>query len=137
MNLKLPVSHIMTRKIISLSPNDNLQKVKDIFDTTKIHHIPILLSGQLIGMISKTDLLHFLKGYSGSAYDKLMDEIRLDSFLVKEVMTKGLAKLEPTDRIEVAIEVFKENLFRALPVVEGDFLVGIVSVVDILRYISE
>ncbi len=137
MDLRTPISKIMTRKIISLGPNENMQKVKEIFDTTKIHHIPILEDDKLVGMISKTDLLHFVKGYSGSSYDKVMDEIRLDSFLVKEVMTKGLAKLEPTDKIEVAVEVFKENLFRALPIVEGDFLVGIVSIVDILRYISE
>ncbi len=126
----------MTRKIITLEPKDNMQKVKKIFESSKIHHLPVIENDKLVGMISKTDLLHFIKGYSGSSYDRIMNDVRLDSFLVKEIMTTGLAKLEPTDKIEVAVEVFKENLFRALPVVEGDFLVGIVSIIDILNYIS-
>ena len=60
----------------------------------------------------------------------------MNNFTVKDIMTKRLAKLEPTDKINVALEVFKENLFHALPVVEGDKIVGIVSTFDIIKRLA-
>ena len=52
-------------------------------------------------------------------------------------MTKGLVKLELTDRINVASDIFYKNMFRALPVVENDKLVGIVTTYDIIRVLNE
>ena len=52
-------------------------------------------------------------------------------------MTTKLAKLEPTDRVNVALEVFRVNKFHALPVVEGeDMLKGIVTTFDIIDYLA-
>lgn len=51
-------------------------------------------------------------------------------------MVTRLGKLEPDDRIEVAIDVFLTNYFHCLPVVQKDELLGLVTPYDILRYIS-
>jgi acetoin utilization protein AcuB len=51
-------------------------------------------------------------------------------------MTKGLAVLESNDRIGVAIEIFKENLFHAIPIVDDEELKGIVTTFDLIdKYI--
>lgn len=133
MNLFAPVSSIMTTKLYTVSTEDNLSTVKEIFDQHRIHHIPVVHVRELVGMISKTDFDHFMGGLSHFQEDQVLNQHRLDHTKASELMTPKLAKLEPDDRINVAIEVFTKNLFHALPVVENKELVGIVTPFDILK----
>jgi acetoin utilization protein AcuB len=63
--------------------------------------------------------------------------MRLDSTLVKDIMTTRLGKLAPDDRLNVALEVFLVNRFHALPVVENNELVGIITPFDIMLELSK
>lgn len=137
MNLLAPVTSIMQKNIITLQPNDTIKKAEDIFKTHKIHHIPIIENEILIGMLSKSDFLFFKRGFNQDRTEEKWDLFRLKSHQVSEIMTTKLAKLEPTDRINVAIEVFKENLFHALPVVEDHKIVGIITTYDIIKHLAE
>ena len=137
MDLLAPVSTIMTKKLFTVTPNDKLSLVKEIFDKHKIHHLPVVRYKTIVGMVSKTDLLYFLKGAAyDSGYEDMLNEARLNNYTVEEIMTKGLAKVSSKDRIGVAIEVFKVNLFHAIPVVDDDELVGILTTYDIIRSLS-
>lgn len=135
--LLAPVASIMTSQLFTVAPNDTLKDVKAIFDKRRIHHIPVVRYKTIVGMISKTDLLHFIHGIQHSGNDNTNHTLHLENYLAEEIMTKGLAKLDVDDRINVAIEVFKENLFHALPVMKGDELVGIITTFDIIRMLSE
>ena len=137
MNLHAPVSSLMTRDVISVHPNEFLGKVKEIFDTHQIHHIPVVSDRKIVGMISKTDFLHFVRGIHHSTYDEFIEKSRLRTYRAEDIMTKGLAKLEPTDKINVALEVFKENLFHAIPICEHNELVGILTTLDIIKALSK
>ena len=138
MNLLQPVSTIMTTELFTVSPNDKLKKAKEIFDAHKIHHIPVVENKKLVGMLSKTDLLYFLRGLVDTKFQKVVDETRLNHYYAKDIMTKGLAKLNPEDRINVVIEVFKANLFHSIPVVSDDNeLLGIVTTYDIILALSK
>ena len=138
MDLKqTPVGKVMSSDLITLAPEDKLIEVKKIFDKYRIHHIPIVRGKTIIGIVSYTDYVHFVRGYTQSEEDKQKDDERLNSFTTEQIMTRGLAKLDPGDRINVAIEVFKVNLFHAIPVVENDELVGIVTTHDIIRLLAE
>ena len=70
-------------------------------------------------------------------YDEMLEKSRLNNYTAEEIMTTGIAKLGPNDRIAVALEVFKENLFHAIPIVEKDELVGLITTFDIIRALSE
>jgi acetoin utilization protein AcuB len=118
-----PVSSIMTSDLITLEPNDTLSKVREVFSSKRIHHLPVVDNGNLVGLITTYDL--FRLGKASSEYGKIK---------VKDVMTTRLARLEPNAKIGTAAEIFLENLFHALPIVEGDKLVGIVTTFDVLRY---
>ncbi|MEL6863937.1 MAG: CBS domain-containing protein [Bacteroidota bacterium] len=131
MNVLAPVSSIMTEMLYTVNPKDKLRAVKAIFDQHKIHHLPVVRYKKIVGIISKIDLLSFMKG-AGEEENSL----RLDHYCAEDIMTKGLAKLEPDDRINVALEVFKKNLFHALPVVENEELVGIVTTYDIIAELA-
>jgi len=137
MNTLAPVSSIMSTDLITVNPKDPLINVKNIFDQNNIHHIPVVRFKKIVGIVSKTDLMYFLKGLEKDRFDKIVNYTRLQSYLVEDIMTTGLAKLEPTEKILVALKVFKENLFHAIPIVEQDELVGIVTTYDIIKSLEE
>lgn len=132
MDLKKPVSSLMTTDIITLGPDEKLMKVKDIFTENHIHHIPVLENGQLIGMISKTDYLYFIRPLSVESNEPYLNEIRLKNYTVREAMTKFIITVSPNDTLHFAIDILNDNLFHALPVVEDGDLVGIITTHDIL-----
>ncbi len=136
MNILAPVSTIMTRDLITVNPKDSLKVVKEIFDSKRLHHIPVVRYKKIVGIISKSDVLYFMKG-ANPEKEKARNEKLLEKYTAEEIMTTGMAKLESDDRINVALEVFKENLFHAIPVVDNDELTGIVTTYDIIKALSE
>lgn len=126
----------MTAKLHTVNPEDSLMAVKELFDNYPIHHVPVVSYKHIEGIVSKTDFLHFLRGFKSNDMDKFIDETRLRSWKAGEIMTKGLAKVESTDPIRTALEVFLVNRFHAIPVVDNGDLVGIVTTFDIIRAIE-
>lgn len=136
MNLLKPVSSIMTKKVIAVSPDYTLDKIKELFEKNKIHHMPVVRYKTIIGIISKTDLVHFLHGYQESDMDKFIEETRLRTWKAEEIMTKGLAKVDSNEPIRNVLEVFLLNRFHAIPVVDDEELVGIVTTFDIIKAVA-
>lgn len=137
MDFKTPISKFMSRKLITVTPKDRMTAVKEIFDKHRIHHIPVVRDTALVGMISKTDYMHFLRGKNNNGYGQLIEDSRLHNYTAEDVMTKGIATLEPGDRINVALDVFSENLFHAIPIVENGELVGMLTTHDIIKVLME
>ena len=137
MDLLAPVSSIMSSTVISVEQTDTIKKVEQLFKENRIHHLPVVKDGALVGIVSKSDYLFFKRGFNDETTDNRIDEFRMKTRLVKDIMTKGIARLESTDRIGVAVEVFKENLFHAIPVVDDDKLVGMLTTFDIIKKLSE
>lgn len=136
MNVLAPVKNIMTKNLITVNPEDKLTVVQDIFEKNNIHHIPVVRYKKIEGIISKTDFVHFVRGFTKNEEDKFVNEARLRAYRAEDIMTKGLAKVEPSDRINVVLEVFLVNRFHAVPVVDNDELVGIVTTFDIIKNLA-
>ncbi len=137
MDVLAPISQIMSKELITVSEKDKLTVVKEIFEKYNIHHIPVVRFKSIVGIISKTDYLYFVRGFTQNEEDRFINESRLKAYTADEIMTTGMAKVEPADRINVALEIFKINRFHAIPVVENDELVGIVTTHDIISALSE
>lgn len=119
-----PISRIMTREVLTVKPGDNLNVVKDILFTKRIHHLPVVEGKKMVGIITSFDLVKLGKAHEDYA-----------GITVESVMTRGVATLGPNEKIGAAAEVFLENLFHGLPIVnERGELVGIVTTHDILKY---
>lgn len=129
MNVFAPVSTIMVTDLVTINPEATLREVKEIFDSHSFHHIPVVNFRKIVGIVSRTDFDRFVGGLKRN--NESLDA--LDNTHVEEIMTKGLGKLEPDDRINVALEIFSKNWFHVLPVVQNDELVGIVTTQDIIR----
>ena len=132
------IKKIMTKEVISLHPKDPMTKVREIFKTHNIHHIPVLDDeGCVVGIISLQDynkLQNTFTFFKTSRSEEYNDAI-MRSMLVDEVMTKQLATLHPDDSLKKASSYFKENRFHALPIIDGNKkLVGILTTFDLLNY---
>lgn len=132
MNLLGPVKDIMTANPITLSPSATIGDAAKIFDEHKVHHIPITIGQKLVGIVSMTDYLFFRRGFLDDRDDEKIEDIRMNNYEVNFIMTKGIARMSSNERINIALDIFKENLFHAIPIVDNDILVGILTTHDII-----
>ena len=132
MNLFKPVSSIMTTDLKVVAKNDCISEVADIFNKHTFHHIPVVNGNTLVGLISKSDFLLFSHASKDKEDPSVIEEIRLHTHSASEIMTTGIAKLSSTDTIRLAIELFRENIFHSIPIVDDGVLVGIVTTFDII-----
>ena len=137
LNVLDKVSTIMSKDLITVHPKDTLLDVKELFDKHRIHHLPVVEFKKIVGIISKVDLMHYQRNYDHVPYKDVFEDSRLKAYKVGEVMTTGMATLSPDDRIDVAIEVFRENILHAIPVVENDGLVGLLTTHDIIEALAQ
>ena len=133
MDLSLPIRTIMTPDPITVAPSDNLKKAEQLFEENKIHHLPVIDEGKVIGILSKSDLLLFRRGRGLSYLEGQKEEYRLEYTKIEEIMISGLAKMTPEESIDIALAVFEENILHAILVVEGAHLRGIVTPLDIIH----
>ncbi len=56
---------------------------------------------------------------------------------ISEIMTTNLITVEPDCKIEEAMRILSTKYIRHLPVMEGEQLIGIVSIGDVVKYLIE
>ncbi len=134
---KTKVKEIMTKEVITVQPDDSMEKVKDIFDHYSIHHIPVILHKKVVGIISRADYLRVIQGFTLLSDSKAEEynHALLRSLLAGEVMTAKVACLGTEDTLMAAAGYFHENLFHAIPIIddEGE-LAGIITTYDLINY---
>ncbi len=137
MDVLAPISTIMTDNLTTLLQDEPLAKAKELFEKENIHHIPVVGFKKIIGILSKTDLLHFMRGSIRGRGDEILEATRLRACLVSEIMNKDVFTLQKTDTIFQALDVFKDNLIHCVPVLEGEVLVGILTPHDIILQVRK
>ena len=137
MKNRVPVSVIMTKEVIKLNSTDDLTKAEMLFKKNKIRHIPVVSGKQIKGMLSYTDLLRisFVDAVDDEAED--VDTTVYNMFTIDQVMAKNLITITPETTIRETAEILSKNEFHALPVCDGETLVGIVTTTDLLKYLLE
>lgn len=132
----LRVKDIMTTEVLFIDSKDTMDRVATVFETHPIHHLPVLEHGKVVGMISKMDyskILHGLTLFKKNKKSEDLNKALLRSLLAREVMTKPAVTIGPDQTLRFAADIFKENLFHAIPVVDDDGdLLGILSTFDLL-----
>lgn len=137
MDFKSPISSMMTPQPISVEVNEKLIEVQRIFDKHKIHHLPVLQKGKMVGMISRSDLWYFLKGLTNEPYEEILNEVRLQEYCARDIMSKGIVSVSSAVTLSQAIGLFYRNEFHALPIIDNGQLVGILTTHDIIKALME
>ena len=60
--MKMPVEKLMTKRLISCRPDDDLADVMEKMDVHGIRHLPVLDEHTLVGVVSVRDVIHVLRG---------------------------------------------------------------------------
>ncbi len=125
---------IMTSRLVTVEMDDRLAAVKEIFDSTKFHHLLVIDSdGKLAGVVSDRDLLKALSPYVGTAAENSRDTATLNR-RVHQIMSRKPVTLPPEALIVEAIKLLLTHRISCIPVVDAQFRpVGIVSWRDLLH----
>ncbi|NHM05744.1 CBS domain-containing protein [Flavobacterium sp. CYK-4] len=137
MKQRVPVSTIMSKNLIKLNLSDDLTKAEALFKKHHIRHIPVVNGNKILGMLSYTDLLRIAYADAVDENEIAVDVTVYNMFSIEQVMARKLVTITPETTIKEAAEILSVNEFHALPVVEGELLVGIVSTTDLIRYLIE
>lgn len=131
------VSHIMTKnlKTVDVLKND-LHDAKSMMETHGIRHLPVLNNGDLIGIISLTDIMRISYGAS-YGQEGLVEKAIFDAMNIAQVMAYHPTTINSLTTIKEAAEILSTKEFHALPVVDNGQLIGIVTSTDLIKYLLE
>lgn len=115
------VRDCMTTPVQTAHPEETVAAVREVFRRRRIRQLPVVAAGRVIGIVTDRDV-------------RSADS---DTATVDAVMTPNPATTTPATPVERAATIMRERKLGALPVVEGDRLVGIVSESDLLDALTK
>ena len=136
MKKREPISHIMTKSVVTANENDDLKTVIEQLRKHAIRHIPIVKGKEVVGIISRTDINRLTFGALFEGQEGA-DEAILDMLTITQVMTSKPKTVSSDTIIRDLAEIFVKEDFHALPVVDNGQLKGIVTTTDVVRYFLE
>ena len=120
---------IMTTNLITVSKNDDINDVIEIFISNKISGAPVVENEKLIGIISEKDIMKVL---TIESYFNLPDRGRVERF-----MSTNLTTVTSDMDIYSIADIFLANHYRRLPVVDNSKIKGLISRRNILSTILD
>jgi CBS-domain-containing membrane protein len=144
----LKAKDIMTREIISVSPDTEIANAAKILLEKRINGLPVIdASGRLVGILCQSDLVAqqktiplpsvftLLESYIPLTSIKRIDKEveKIAAITVKQAMTPNPVTVGPETDIEDVAKLMVDNRYHTLPVMEGDKVVGIVGKEDVLK----
>jgi len=122
------IDAIMSTDLITVRPSDTLEHARALMHTNRIHHLPVVDAGVLVGIFSASDLFKLYPFHKPGAAS---DNIKVGQLMDPEPITVDIF----ADLIDVA-RILNSGSFHALPVVEaGNALVGIVTTTDLINHL--
>ncbi len=128
------VQDLMSDRLEVVGPKASLRDVLKTMNHTGYRHIPVVENSRLIGIITDRDIR--LAVNSPVVEDSIFTsrEGVLDELKVQECMTPDPKCVTPDTPLRQVAEMLALNKFGAMPVVENDRLVGIISYIDFLKH---
>lgn len=129
----MKISQIMSRNPVTVSLDDHLDIVKDIFDHAKFHHLLVVDEGKLCGVISDRDLLKSISPNIGTNRYTARDLETLAQ-PVHRIVTRKPITLDAEASVDDAVAIFNSHRISCIPIVDEEGVaVGIVSWRDIMK----
>jgi acetoin utilization protein AcuB len=128
-------NQIMTSPVVTLTPQTSVAEAHKLFESKKFRHVPVVSADNLlIGMVSDRDILRYLSNITSVIPDKnrqittpsMSDPI--SQLMQKQVLTASV----DTDVRYIAM-LFVGQHIGAMPIMEQENLIGIITRSDILR----
>jgi len=120
------VQHLLENKgkdICSISPDASVYSALMLMAEKRIGALLVLENDKLIGVVSERDYARkvIIKGKSSK------------DTTVQEIMSSRVFYVSPDQRIEECMALMTDKSVRHLPVMQGDDLVGVISIGDVVK----
>jgi acetoin utilization protein AcuB len=116
----MQVKNQMTRKVVTISPGTSILRAMEIMRDKSIRHLPVVEDGELVGLVTEGDLRQ-------ASLLSLVDKVSIEDVMIRKPVT-----ISPEASIEAAARLVYRHKIGGLPVVSGNKLVGILTIVDLL-----
>ena len=130
------VRDYMTPDPQTLDVNSTLLDAALLIRRAELRHIPITQDGRVVGILTDRDVGRVAPSVLGSVsqqeYNRFFEDTR-----VGKVMTRNLVSTTPEAPLAEAVHLLYINKLGCLPVLDGDRLIGIITVVDVLRALHD
>lgn len=130
------VSDWMTRKVVTVVPDDSVAEAARLMKDKSIKHLPVMKGDSLRGIVSDRDIKEYIPS-KASSLDVYELHYLLQKTHVKEIMKSEVVTAGPDTPIEEASMLLYDLGVGCLPVLEGRKLVGIISDRDIFRVLID
>ncbi len=126
------VKELMTKNPITVDPETSVLQAWSLMQDRQVDTLPVLEEGRLVGVVNDPDLRLALPSPATSLEAHEINYL-LDTMPVADLMAKPAATTAPTVPLEEAARILLRPGVQALPVLEDDRLVGILTRFDVLQ----
>ncbi len=123
----MTISAILRHKgddVLSVGCQDSVRAAAQLLAENKIGSLPVMRHDKVAGIMSERDVVYCLAREGAAVLE----------WPVERVMTAPAITVTPDVPVLSALSVMSRRRIRHLPVVEGDRLVGIVSIGDLVAW---
>jgi len=128
MNPNSTISEILSRKgsaAWSISPDASVFEAIQLMAEKNVGAVLVTENGKLVGILSERDYTRkvVLKGKASKTTP------------VREVLSSQIIRVSPSHTVEDCMRLMTDHRIRHLPVLEGDKILGVVSIGDLVNWI--
>jgi len=126
------VETIMNAQIVTVEMDETLERVREIFEQHRFHHLLVVSGHRLMGVISDRDLLKSISPYVGTLSETARDVATLQK-RAHQIMSRKPISVPKDVTVQTAAETLLTNNISCLPVTNEDgAVVGILTWKDVL-----
>jgi acetoin utilization protein AcuB len=131
----LTVNDLMTIIPDTVTPETTLRQVIELMKAQSCRQLPVLENSKLVGIVTDRDV-RLVMNSPLVLHGRWQDEEILDKMTAESCMTPNPMTVSPDTPAYQAANMLAIYKFGALPVVDNDTLVGIITVTDFLNYFA-
>jgi acetoin utilization protein AcuB len=130
----LRVKDLMSDALETVSPDAHLHDALTRMNRAGYRHLPVVENDKLVGIITDRDIRLAVNSPLVEAEADLTREAILDDVRIDDCMTRDPQCVSPDTLLHEAADLLTLNKFGAMPVVDGDKLVVMISYIDFLKH---
>lgn len=133
----LTVRDYMTSHIVTLNPDDSLLEAHRLMGAERIRSLPVVVDGELLGIVTRTDLLSNDNSRFLSRNNQ-EESLKVLTSSVEQIMTTSVITIDRDASLLEAARLMLENKIHSLPVVDEEKkLTGILTESDLFRMVIQ